>query len=177
MAVQPNNQLKFHPALAISNVKSILPITLDNDSSQYHSWAALFKVQARDHNVLDHIIPPTDEKAKMAAKEADLDLWNRLHAAVLQWMYATVSHDILDEPNDSTGAGSWSEGYTDPIRVPSGPITRARAKKIKEALMTMIQEMMSKAEVWRSIEGDRAQEWKTLLKGPIEDVQNSSPRD
>ncbi|KAM7528501.1 hypothetical protein LguiB_031911 [Lonicera macranthoides] len=70
-----------------------------------------------------------------------------------------------------------SEGCADPIRVPSGPITRARAKKIKEALMTMVQEIMSKAEAWRSIEGDRVQEWKTLLKGPIEDVQNSSPRD
>ncbi|KAM7493588.1 hypothetical protein LguiB_028197 [Lonicera macranthoides] len=72
---------------------------------------------------------------------------------------------------DSTGAGSWSEGCADPIRVPSGPITRARAKKIKEALMTMVQEIMSKAEAWRSIEGDRVQEWKTLLKGPFEDPE------
>ena len=68
-----------------------------------------------------------------------------------------------DASKECTGAGSWSEDYADPIRVPSGPITRARAKKIKEALMTMVQEMMSKAEAWRSIEGDREQEWKTLI--------------
>ncbi|XP_020249077.1 uncharacterized protein LOC109826459, partial [Asparagus officinalis] len=95
MAEQP----KFHPALAINNVKSLIPVTLDNDSSLYISWAALFKVQARVHNVLDHIVPPTDEKAKKAAddaKEADPDLWHRLDAAVLQWMYATVSQDILN---------------------------------------------------------------------------------
>ncbi|KAM7474174.1 hypothetical protein LguiB_021417 [Lonicera macranthoides] len=76
----------------------------------------------------------------------------------------------VDEPKDSTGVGSCSEGYANPIRIPSGPITRARAKKIKEALMTMVQEMISKSEAWRSAEGDQTQEWKTLLKGLIEDV-------
>jgi uncharacterized membrane protein YgcG len=48
--------------------------------------------------VLDHIIPPTDETARQAAdnlKTSDSELWNRLDAVVLQWMYATVSPDIL----------------------------------------------------------------------------------
>ncbi|KAM7481056.1 hypothetical protein LguiB_005639 [Lonicera macranthoides] len=75
-----------------------------------------------------------------------------------------------DEPKDSTGARSWSEDYADPIGVPSVPITRAGEKKIKESLMTMVQKMMSKAEVWRRIEGDGEQEWKTFLKGPVGDV-------
>ncbi|XP_062075499.1 uncharacterized protein LOC133779563 [Humulus lupulus] len=89
---------KFHSALAITNVKTLIPITLDLESRQYHSWAALFKVQARVHNVLDHIIPPTDAKEKAAydkAKAEDLPLWKRLDAAVLQWIYATFSFDIL----------------------------------------------------------------------------------
>ena len=55
---------KFHTAFGITNVKSIIPITLDNDSSLYLSWSTLFQVQACVHNVLDHIIPPTDEKEK-----------------------------------------------------------------------------------------------------------------
>ncbi|KAM7473682.1 hypothetical protein LguiB_020925 [Lonicera macranthoides] len=63
-----------------------------------------------------------------------------------------------DESKDSTGAESWSKDYADPIRVLSGPTTQARAKTIKEALMAMVQEMMSKAEAWRSIEGDGEQE-------------------
>uniref|UniRef100_A0A803M8N7 Uncharacterized protein n=1 Tax=Chenopodium quinoa TaxID=63459 RepID=A0A803M8N7_CHEQI len=33
---------KYHPAFAITNVKSLLPITLDT-AGMYHSWAALFK--------------------------------------------------------------------------------------------------------------------------------------
>ncbi|XP_045798114.1 uncharacterized protein LOC123892370 [Trifolium pratense] len=88
----------FHYAFAITNVKSIIPITLDNDSSIYLSWSALFQVQARVHNVLDHIIPPTDEKDQQTAEQTknnDPNLWNRLDAVVLQWMYATVTQDIL----------------------------------------------------------------------------------
>ncbi|PNY09700.1 hypothetical protein L195_g006256 [Trifolium pratense] len=89
---------KFHSAFAINNVKTIIPITLENDANLYLSWSALFKVQARVHNVLDHIIPPTDAQAIQASaalKATDSDLWNRLDAVVLQWMYATVSQDIL----------------------------------------------------------------------------------
>jgi hypothetical protein len=85
---------KFHTAFSINNVKSIIPVTLDNDSNIYLSWSALFMIQARVHNLLDHIIPPTDEKAVAAAaavKNNDIDLWNRLDAVVLQWMYATVT--------------------------------------------------------------------------------------
>ncbi|PNX68715.1 hypothetical protein L195_g056319, partial [Trifolium pratense] len=91
-------QPKFHSDFGIINVKSIIPITLDNDSSLYLSWSALFQVQARVHNVLDHIIPPTDETVKQTAEETkknDPGLWNRLDAVVLQWMYATVTQDIL----------------------------------------------------------------------------------
>jgi hypothetical protein len=55
-------------------------------------------VQAKVHNVLDHIIPPTDvQDIQVSAelKAADSILWDRLDAVVLQWMYATVSPDIL----------------------------------------------------------------------------------
>jgi len=56
-------------------------------------------VQARVHNVLDHIIPPTDVKAMQIAtdvKTNDPDLWSRLDSVVLQLMYASVSQDILN---------------------------------------------------------------------------------
>ncbi|GAU49079.1 hypothetical protein TSUD_406850 [Trifolium subterraneum] len=89
---------KFHSAFAINNVKTIIPVTLENDSNLYLSWSALFKVQARVHNVLDHIILPSDAQAVKESTELkanDPNLWNRLDAVVLQWMYATVSPDIL----------------------------------------------------------------------------------
>ena len=76
---------KFHSALAITNVKTLIP-TLDLESGQYHSWAVSFKVHARVHNELEHIIPPTDAKEKVVydkVKSDDLPLWKRLDAAVL----------------------------------------------------------------------------------------------
>ncbi|XP_059289757.1 uncharacterized protein LOC132043267 [Lycium ferocissimum] len=68
------------------------------ETGHYHEWATLFKVLARVHSVLEHIIPPTDTTeltAYNATKAANLPLWKRLDAVVLQWIYATVSHDIL----------------------------------------------------------------------------------
>ena len=49
--------------------------------------------------MLDHVVPLTDEKAKKAADDAKAvnpNLWHHLVAVVLQWMYATVSQDILN---------------------------------------------------------------------------------
>ncbi|GAU11931.1 hypothetical protein TSUD_195550 [Trifolium subterraneum] len=74
--------------------------------------ANVFKVQARVHNVLDHIIQPTDATALQASAElkaADSKLWNRLDVVVLQWMYATVSQDILQSilVTDDTAEDCW----------------------------------------------------------------------
>jgi len=72
----------------------------------YHGLPSLPRVD----NVLDHIIPPSEEsaiKVVAAIKENDSDLWNRLDAVVLQWMYATVTQDILNSIlviNDSAKA-------------------------------------------------------------------------
>ncbi|XP_056685660.1 uncharacterized protein [Spinacia oleracea] len=90
---------KFHSALTVTNVKSLIPITLNMETGKYHSWATLFIVQANVHCVLEHIQPPTDSAAATAyaaAKEADLPLWTRLDNVVLQWIYGTISTDILD---------------------------------------------------------------------------------
>lgn len=49
-------------------------------------------------NVLDHIIPSSDAHAIQAStdlKDNNSGLWNQLDMVVLQWMYATVSQDIL----------------------------------------------------------------------------------
>lgn len=56
-------------------------------------------MQTRVHNLLNHIIPPYDEKAIRASadlKANDSDLWYRLDVVMLQWMYATVTQDILN---------------------------------------------------------------------------------
>lgn len=68
-----------------------------------------------------------------------------------------------DESKNNTIVGSWSENYADPVRVLSGLITQARTTKMKEALMTMIQELMNKAGTWRSIQGNEGREYRIVL--------------
>uniref|UniRef100_A0A803MGR4 Retrotransposon Copia-like N-terminal domain-containing protein n=1 Tax=Chenopodium quinoa TaxID=63459 RepID=A0A803MGR4_CHEQI len=103
---------KYHPSFAITNVKSLIPITLDA-AGMYHSWAALFKVLCRVHELTYHIIPPTEE-TKIAAydttKKADLAYWKRLDAAVLNWIYGSISHDLLTAIllKDDTAQGAWA---------------------------------------------------------------------
>ncbi|XP_074327142.1 uncharacterized protein LOC141665058 [Apium graveolens] len=68
------------------------------ENVQYSSWAELFKITARAYQVLDHIVPPSaTEKAKEALSktETDKNLWDRLDAIVLQWIYGTISTDLL----------------------------------------------------------------------------------
>jgi len=109
----PAAKTNYHTAFSITNVKTIIPITLDNDSDLYLSWSALFTMQARDYNVLDHIIPLSEESAiKVAATitENDFDLWNRLDTVILQWMYAIITQYILNSIlviND-TAEACWS---------------------------------------------------------------------
>lgn len=78
----------------------------------YHSWAAIFTNLARVHDLYDHLVPPTEETAKAAyakAKSADLALWKRHDAAVLQWIYGTISSDLLHAilKRDDTAEAAW----------------------------------------------------------------------
>ena len=41
---------------------------------------------------------------------------------------------MVSEIKDKTITSTWDEAYSDPLQVPVGPVTRARAKKFKEAL-------------------------------------------
>ena len=104
---------KFHPALTITNVKSLVPVTLDTEHAMYHSWAALFKVLVRVHDLYHHIIPPTEAHelaAYTASKAVDPAFWKRLDATVLQWIYETISTDLLHAIllKDDTAQAAWA---------------------------------------------------------------------
>ena len=49
----------FHPALAVSNIRNNIPIILEMEKDQYGTWAELFRIHARSHRVLHHIVPFT----------------------------------------------------------------------------------------------------------------------
>ncbi|XP_062086327.1 uncharacterized protein LOC133792435 [Humulus lupulus] len=85
---------KIHPATTVTNIKTAIPITLDLESGQYNNWATLFKLHAHAHLVLDHIIPPTEVAAAMM--DAETATWKKIDDIVTQWIYSTVSLDILN---------------------------------------------------------------------------------
>lgn len=101
----------FHPALAVSNIKNNISITLELENVQYGTWAELFKVHAKSHRVLHHIIPLAKGKEKVPTTDDDeLELWATLDATVLGWIYATISTDLLHtilEP-DCTAMEAWN---------------------------------------------------------------------
>ncbi|XP_048504333.1 uncharacterized protein LOC125499501 [Beta vulgaris subsp. vulgaris] len=97
MAADPKNILSL-------NIKQHVPLTLNLDNVHYSSWAELFKITARAHQLLHHIIPPTEP-----LEIKDKELWGRLDAVVLQWIYGTISEDLMLtilEP-DSTAQKAW----------------------------------------------------------------------
>ncbi|KAL5181032.1 Retrovirus-related Pol polyprotein from transposon TNT 1-94 [Glycine soja] len=95
----------FHPALTVSNIRNHISITLEMENVQYSTWAELFKIIARSHKVLHHIIPLANGKEKVLVTEDEKELWSTLDATVLSWLYATISNDLLHtiiEPNATT---------------------------------------------------------------------------
>nr|GLL35266.1 hypothetical protein D5086_0000195000 [Ipomoea trifida] len=104
----------LHPALTVSNINTFIKVTLDIEKGQYITWSELFKIHAKAYKVLDHIIPPSKEKAKsnssLSLKDTDPELWSRVDAIVLQWIYDTISEDLLNTilERDSTSELAWS---------------------------------------------------------------------
>ncbi|XP_022041523.1 uncharacterized protein LOC110944116 [Helianthus annuus] len=74
------------------------------ESGQYASWSELFKIQCRAALVIDHLSPrPSSSSGKNKDTDKDKadkdspadDSWDRLDAIVLQWIYATISNNLL----------------------------------------------------------------------------------
>lgn len=88
---QPSNPTPtFHPVLGLTNIKTHITFVLDMENVQYSNWVELFENYALVYNVLDHIntsIPrPSDINESM---------WKRLDGVVKQWIYCTISIDLL----------------------------------------------------------------------------------
>ncbi|XP_074302766.1 uncharacterized protein LOC141634526 [Silene latifolia] len=89
MTNDANPKSTFHPAYSVSNIKNFVPIVLEAENVHYASWAELFLNTARAYDVLDHVAPPKD-----VALQKDSQ-WDRLDAIVKQWIYSTISLDLL----------------------------------------------------------------------------------
>ncbi|XP_021984755.1 uncharacterized protein LOC110880563 [Helianthus annuus] len=86
---------KIHPATTITNIKNLIPITLEIDSGQYNSWATLFKLHCKAFLVYDHLSRKPETTSSSTETNKPSNDWKRLDAIVLQWIYSTISNDLL----------------------------------------------------------------------------------
>ncbi|XP_021995898.1 uncharacterized protein LOC110893086 [Helianthus annuus] len=105
---------KLHLASTVTNIKSLIPVTSEMDSRLYASWSKLFRLHCHAFQVIQHLSPrPLAESSSSKETEKDKDKttkpvddsWDRLDAIVLQWIYATISSDLLHtilKPNATT---------------------------------------------------------------------------
>ncbi|XP_074289537.1 uncharacterized protein LOC141614693 [Silene latifolia] len=98
----------FHPALAVNNVTNHIPVKLGMDNDQYPLWVALFTNHAKSNRVLHHIITPK-VAPKPPSTADEQELWDTLDATVLQWIYSTVTTELLETiiEAESTAKEAW----------------------------------------------------------------------
>jgi len=80
------------------------------EKDQYGTWAELFCIHARSHRVLHHIVPYKDKPTPEDTSSAEYEQWTTFDSTVLQWIYFTISTDLLTtilEP-DSTAVEAWN---------------------------------------------------------------------
>lgn len=82
------------------------------ENVQYGTWAELFKIYARSHKVIHHIIPQEKGKEKKPLEIDDEEkLWLTFDATFLYWIYSSISNNLLTtilEP-DSSAMETWDQ--------------------------------------------------------------------
>ncbi|CAH9111836.1 unnamed protein product [Cuscuta europaea] len=79
----------IHPALTINNIKTHIPITLDLKDDEYSSWVFLFELHLEAHNLMFLI------NQDPAPSTIDVPTRKQLDALVRQWMFFTMSKDLM----------------------------------------------------------------------------------
>ncbi|XP_074283958.1 uncharacterized protein LOC141608512 [Silene latifolia] len=85
-----SSKTPLHPVYIVTNIQNKVRV-LDGTKVTYASWARLFKLHALGHDVLSHI-DGTDAPAKTHESYAS---WVKIDAHVLQWIYGTLSDELL----------------------------------------------------------------------------------
>ncbi|XP_076916578.1 uncharacterized protein LOC143576361 [Bidens hawaiensis] len=97
-------KLALHPAYSVTNIQSKIQ-TLDGKKLTYSAWVKLFRLHATAYQVLNHI----DNTPPPAVDSPEYSSWKELDALVLQWIFSTVSDDLLPSilENESTARAAW----------------------------------------------------------------------
>ncbi|KAL3649342.1 hypothetical protein CASFOL_005745 [Castilleja foliolosa] len=137
---------QIHPATTVSNIQNFIPITLEMNNNHYSSWSELFKTHCRAFQVIDHLRLDDPDKSRKADADAT---WDRLDAIVLQWIYLTISHDLLHTiiKLDSTAAQAWASLAN--IFKDNGTSRAMDNNKIKASSSNKLSSTESPSSLWR----------------------------
>ncbi|XP_076912189.1 uncharacterized protein LOC143570415 [Bidens hawaiensis] len=105
VAESSNKPDPLHPAYSVSNIQSKIR-TLDGTKVTYSAWVKLFRLHTVAYKVSNHI----DDSAPPAATSPEYAQWKELDALVLQWIYSTISDDLMKRLIDTTVArAAWTK--------------------------------------------------------------------
>ncbi|XP_076901805.1 uncharacterized protein LOC143556353 [Bidens hawaiensis] len=96
----------LHPVYMVTDIQKKVRV-LDGTKVSYSSWVKLFHLHARGYKVLHHI----DGTRAPSKNDPEYDSWMEIDAIVLQWIYGTLSDDLLVrvlEP-DTTAFEAWTK--------------------------------------------------------------------
>ncbi|KAJ9562117.1 hypothetical protein OSB04_007277 [Centaurea solstitialis] len=100
----PPSDSKLHPVYTVSNIQHKVRV-LDGTKVTYSALVKLFQLHARGYKVLDHIdgTPPPEKT------NTTYTAWAEIDAHVLQWIYGTLSDDLLARVlvDESTAYEAW----------------------------------------------------------------------
>ncbi|XP_062221362.1 uncharacterized protein LOC133920806 [Phragmites australis] len=75
-------------AVAVLNIKTLIPVTLDLDTSNYTKWRGLFLVILGKYALAEHVL--------LDATNPDRPDWVRMDCVVLAWLYGSISAELLE---------------------------------------------------------------------------------
>jgi hypothetical protein len=89
-------------AAAVQNIKNLIPIVLDLQSSNYSKWRGYVLLVLGRFALKDHVLSDVSHFTDPA--------WSRMDYVVVSWLFNTISPDLLDvihEPDGLSAQAAW----------------------------------------------------------------------
>ncbi|KAJ0799917.1 putative RNA-directed DNA polymerase [Helianthus annuus] len=94
----------LYPVYTVTNIQHMVRV-LDGTKVSYSQWVKLFQLHARGYEVLCHI----DGTGAPDKADPEYTTWLKIDSIVLQWIYGTLSDDLLVRvlETESTAQEAW----------------------------------------------------------------------
>ena len=89
-------------AIAVLNIKVLVPLVLDRAADNYNRWRSMFLVVLGKYALTDHVLSDV--------VNADRPAWVQMNCTVLTWIYCTIHADLQQSTMNRkpTARGAWT---------------------------------------------------------------------